>query len=77
MRDNLFTRRELEVASCLKELTIQETADKLKIRRSTVDSYLSRMRDKITVARNTSNIAANWLDSGRNPRLAKLLRRQG
>jgi len=71
-----FTRRELEIIESLKNRTIQETANHFKVTRSAVDNVLYRVRNKIEFAHGTVNIANNWKDSKRNPRLAKLLRRQ-
>jgi DNA-binding CsgD family transcriptional regulator len=75
-RNILFSPRELEVIEALKKKEIVEVAKELKISRATVDNLLSRVRDKIDLGRETSNLAANWLDGAKNPRLAKLLRRQ-
>lgn len=75
-RKILFTDRELQVVDALKTREIGEVATALKLRPSTVRAHLNHIRDKIEVARDTSNLAANWLDSSKAPRLAKLLRRQ-
>ena len=76
MRDTFFTLREVEIIEKLKENNIKEAAEQLGIARSSVDATLFRVRNKIERAHNTVNIANNWKDSKRNPRLAKLLRRQ-
>ena len=73
---NTFTRRELQYIESLKTRTIEETAKRFGVTRSAVDSMLSRVRDKIERAHGTVNLATVWKDSKRNPRLAKLLRRQ-
>ena len=75
-KDSFFTRRELEIIEKLKESTIINTANQLNLARSTIDATLFRVRNKIQKAHNTVNVANNWKDSGKNPRLAKLLRRQ-
>ena len=76
-RSHLFSKRELEIINLLKEVEIKEAAERLEVTRGTIYSYLNRIRDKIETARNTVNMANNWLDSGKNQRLGKLLRRQG
>ena len=73
---NSFTKRELQIIDHLKNHTILETASDFKIHRGSVDKVLYRVRNKIERAHGTVNLATVWKDSKRNPRLAKLLRRQ-
>ena len=56
------------------EMDIKSVAEELRISKSSVYTTLDRMRKKIQKAHNTVNVANNWKDSGKNPRLAKLLR---
>lgn len=72
----MFGKRELELIELLKSQDIADAAAKLKIGRGTADSMLTRIRDKMELARDTTNHAANWLDGAKYPRLAKILRRQ-
>jgi hypothetical protein len=80
-----FTQREIQVIEYLKNHTILETADHFNpknaglppnIRRRAIDKILYRVRNKIEAADATFHLSAVWKDSKRNPRLAKLLRRQ-
>lgn len=76
VKKTMFSKRELELIENLKTVDITASADKMKISPRTARSMLVRIRDKIELARDTSNYAANWLDSGKHPRLGKLLRRE-
>jgi transposase len=71
-----FTERELQIVESLKTRSIKETANHFNVTRGTIDKTLFRVRNKIEKAQGSVNISASWKDSKRNPRLAKLLRRQ-
>jgi len=71
-----FTEREIQIMDSLKARNIKETASHLKVTRGTIDKTLFRVRNKIERAQGTVNLSNSWKDSKRNPRLAKLLRRQ-
>jgi hypothetical protein len=71
-----FTHREMQIIEYLKTHTIKETAQHFEVHRGTVDKLLYNIRNKIEKAHGTVNLATVWKDSKRNPRLAKLLRRQ-
>lgn len=71
-----YTEREFKIVSLMKALELNEIASELGISRSNLDSGLTRLRDKIEKVEKSHNIAANWKDSKRNPRAAKILRRQ-
>lgn len=73
----MYSPRELMLIEALKTQEIVDAAKTLHVERATVDAMLTRIRDKIELARDSSNYAANWLDGGKYPRLAKLLRRSG
>lgn len=70
-----FNENEFRFAELLRIMEVKEAAKELEWSRSYAYNVLERMRDKIERAHNTVNIANNWKDSGKNPRLAKLLRR--
>lgn len=74
-KTTLFSKREFEIATLLKDNDIEDVAKILKTTRATIDTTLYRMRNKLEKAINTVNTANNWKDSSKNPRLAKLLRR--
>lgn len=71
-----FTTREMNIISYLKTHTINQTAEKFGVPRHSIDKTLYRIRNKIEWADGTFHLAAVWKDGKRNPRLAKLLRRQ-
>ena len=73
---HLFTKHELQVIEYLKNHTIIETAKHFEVKRGSVDYILWNVRNKIEKADGTFHLAAVWKDGKRNPRLAKLLRRQ-
>lgn len=70
-----FNENEFRFAEHLRTMEVQDAAKKMGWSPSYAYNVLSRMRDKIERAHKTVNIANNWKDSGKNPRLAKLLRR--
>ncbi len=73
---HLFTKHELQVIEYLKNHTIIETAAHFGVHRGSVDYLLWNARNKIEKGDGTHSLGAVWKDSKRNPRLAKLLRRQ-
>lgn len=70
-----FNENEFRFAEYLRTMEVREAAKKMGWSSSYAYNRLEAMRDKIERAHNTVNIANNWKDSGKNPRLAKLLRR--
>lgn len=70
-----FNEKEFRFAELLRIMEVKEAAKEMGWSRSYADNRLLAMRDKIERAVNTVNIANNWKDSAKNPRLAKLLRR--
>ena len=74
---SLFNENEFRFAELLKKRTVREACEKMGWSNSYGYNRLEAMRDKIEKAHNTVNTSNNWKDSGKNPRLAKLLRRQG
>ncbi len=71
-----FTKHELQVIEYLKNHNIKDTAEHCGVKRGSVDYILWNVRNKIERADGTFHLAAVWKDGKRNPRLAKLLRRQ-
>ncbi len=73
---SLFSEKEFRFAEYLRTMDVKAAAKKMVWSPSYAYNRLSAMRDKIDKAHRTVNIANNWKDSKKNPRLAKLLRRQ-
>jgi hypothetical protein len=71
-----FTERELKIIESLKTRSIKEAALYLGFTRNYLGVALWGIRNKIEQAQGTVNLSNSWKDSKRNPRLAKLLRRQ-
>lgn len=71
-----FTKHELQVIEYLKNNNIKDTAKHFGVKRGAIDYILWNARNKIERADGTFHLAAVWKDGKRNPRLAKLLRRQ-
>lgn len=70
-----FNESEFKFAELLRTNEVKEAAKMMGWSLSYAYNRLNSMRDKIERAHNTVNIANNWKDSAKNPRLAKLLRR--
>jgi len=70
-----FNENEFRFAELLRTNEVKEAAKMMDWSLSYAYNRLNSMRDKIERAHNTVNIANNWKDSAKNPRLAKLLRR--
>lgn len=70
-----FNESEFKFAELLRIMEVKEAAKERGWSKSYAYNRLDFMRDKIERAHNTVNIANNWKDSAKNPRLAKLLRR--
>lgn len=70
-----FNENEYRFAEMLRTMEVKEAAKEMGWSMSYAYNRLSAMRDKIERSHNTVNVANNWKDSGKNPRLAKLLRR--
>lgn len=68
-----FNKVEYELVRLLKTMPVKKAAKEMGISPTHAYQILYRMRNKIENARETSNVAANWM---KNKRLAKLLRRQ-
>jgi len=68
-----FNKVEYELVRLLKTMPVKKAAKEMEISPTHAYQILYRMRNKIDQARETSNVAANWM---KNKRLAKLLRRQ-
>ncbi|MHA1286209.1 MAG: hypothetical protein ACTSPB_02275 [Candidatus Thorarchaeota archaeon] len=68
-----FTKNEHTLANLLKTMSVKEASKEMGISPGHAYQMLYRMRNKIDKARNTVNIAANWM---KHKRLGKLLRRQ-
>lgn len=71
-----LTQKEYEILEHLKTKTVNETAKIMEISSSNIYATLYNIRNKDEKSRNTINYLNNLKDSGKNPRLAKLLRRQ-
>lgn len=70
-----FNEKEFRFAELLRTNEVKEAAKEMGWSQSYAYNVLDAMRTKIERAHNTVNIANNWKDSAKNPRLAKLLRR--
>ena len=71
-----FNESEFRFAELLRKKTIKEAAKSMGWSTSYAYNRLDAMRNKVKRAHNTVNVANNWKNSARHPRLAKLLRRQ-
>jgi len=70
-----LTQKEYEILEYLKTKTVNETAKTMDISSSNIYATLYNIRNKDEKSRNTINYLNNLKDSGKNPRLAKMLRR--
>lgn len=70
-----FNEGEFRFAELLRKNEVKEAAKLMGWSASYAYNRLNSMRDKIERAHNTVNVANNWKNSAKNPRLAKLLRR--